>query len=310
MNVIIVAKSLRTPRKLSLKDPRVIATAFALVLFLLGSGAGVGFLLRDGRSVALQEVGQMRDQINAQAKDLDGAKQQVNFELNALGVRLGELQAQATRLNALGDRLTRLAQLEDGEFDFGVLPAMGGPEALEAAFGAPADRSVRASLEALSVKLESQSRQLDVLETLLLDRDVEIAQLPSGLPIRAGYASSGFGMRSDPFTAHSEFHRGMDFNGPRGSDILAVADGVVTFSGRYAGYGNMVDIDHGNGYMTRYAHNDKNLVEPGTRVRAGDLIAKMGKTGRATGVHVHFEVWLNDRPVNPASYLKNAKARG
>lgn len=309
MNVIIVAKSLRTPRKISLKDPRVVAAAFALVLFLMGSGAGIGFLLRDGRSAALTEVSAMREQISSQAKDLDGAKQHVDLELNALGVRLGELQAQATRLNALGDRLTRLAQLEDGEFDFGVLPAMGGPEAFDT-LGAPADRSVRASLEALAVKLESQSRQLDVLETLLLDRDVETAQLPAGLPIRAGYNSSGFGMRSDPFTAHSEFHRGMDFNGPKGSDILAVADGVVTFSGRYSGYGNMVDIDHGNGYMTRYAHNDKNLVEPGTRVRAGDVIAKMGRTGRATGVHVHFEVWLNDRPVNPASYLKNAKARG
>ncbi|MBD8525464.1 M23 family metallopeptidase [Pseudomarimonas arenosa] len=309
MNVIIVAKSLRTPRKLSLTDPRVLAATFGFVVFLVGIGVGVGFWLRDGRASALQEVAAMRDQLNGQAQDLDRAKQQVDMELNAFGVRLGELQAQATRLNALGDRLTRLAQLEDGEFDFGVLPAMGGPEALDI-MGAPADRSVRASLEALSVKLESQSRQLDVLETLLLDRDVETAHLPAGLPIRAGYASSGFGMRSDPFTARSEFHRGMDFNGAHGSEILAVADGVVTFSGRYAGYGNMVDIDHGNGYMTRYAHNDKNLVEPGTRVRAGDVVAKMGKTGRATGVHVHFEVWLNDRPVNPASYLKNAKARG
>ena len=96
----------------------------------------------------------------------------------------------------------------------------------------------------------------------------------------------------------------------RGSDILAVADGVVTFSGRHSSYGNMVDIDHGNGYMTRYAHNERNTVEPGTRVRAGEVIAKMGKTGRATGVHVHFEVWLNDRPVNPSSYLRTGTARG
>ena len=309
MNVIIVANSRRTPRKISLKDPRVVAAALAMLLVLVGTGIGIGFLLRDGRASALNEVAAMRSEIKAQASELDGAKEHVDFELNALGMRLGELQAQATRLNALGDRLTRLAQLEDGEFDFGVLPAMGGPESLDFT-GAPIDRSVRASIEALAVKLESQSRQLDVLETLLLDRDVETAQLPAGLPIRSGYASSGFGMRSDPFTARSEFHRGMDFNGSRGSDILAVADGVVTFSGRHSSYGNMVDIDHGNGYMTRYAHNERNTVEPGTRVRAGEVIAKMGKTGRATGVHVHFEVWLNDRPVNPSSYLRTGTARG
>jgi murein DD-endopeptidase MepM/ murein hydrolase activator NlpD len=99
----------------------------------------------------------------------------------------------------------------------------------------------------------------------------------------------------------------MDFSGPLGSDILAVADGVVAFSGRHPGYGNMVDIDHGNGFMTRYAHNSSNLVKPGQRVRAGEVIGKMGATGRATGTHVHFEVWNNDRSVNPTRFLKGER---
>lgn len=309
MNIIIVAKFLRAPRKLSLRDPRVIGAASAACALLIGVGTALGALLGDGSSRALGEVATLRDTLQQQVKELDSTRAQVDRELNAMGYRLGELQAHSTRLNALGDRLTRLAQLDDGEFDFAVLPAMGGPESLDYS-GQPTDRSVRASLEALAVRMEAQSRQLDVLETLLLDREVETALLPAGLPVRAGYASSGFGMRSDPFTARSEFHRGMDFNGARGSDILAVADGVVTFSGRHPSYGNMVDVDHGNGYVTRYAHNNQNLVEPGHRVRAGDVIAQMGNTGRATGVHVHFEVWLNDRPVNPSTYLKKALGRG
>jgi len=309
MNIIIVAKFLKTPQKLSSRDPRLWAALAFAALLLLGLGTLVGFVLRDTRAGALAEVREMRDALASQNDELNEARAQVEREVNAIASRLGELQAQSTRLNALGERLTRIAQLDDGEFNFREIPAMGGPESPDM-FGAPADRGVRASLEVLASRLEVQSHQLNLLENLLLDRDVDTALLPAGLPVRAGYASSHFGMRTDPFTARPEFHRGMDFNGPLGSDILAVADGVVAFSGRHPTYGNMVDIDHGNGYMTRYAHNQKNLVEPGHRVRAGEVIALMGRTGRVTGVHVHFEVWLNDRPVNPRAYLKTAAARG
>lgn len=306
MKIIIVTKFLRAPRQLALNDGRLLAGAAAAVALLIGLGAGIATLFggssRDGGLAALHE---MREALHAQSVDLTEARAQVDRELNAMAAQMGGLQAQSTRLNALGERLTRMAQLDDGEFNFGEPPALGGPESYDD-FGMPADRSVRASLEALASRLEVQARQLDVLENLLLDRDVDTSLRPAGLPVRAGYASSSFGMRTDPFTSKREFHRGMDFSGPLGSDILAVADGVVAFSGRHPSYGNMVDIDHGNGYMTRYAHNQKNLVEPGQRVRAGEVIGQMGRSGRATGVHVHFEVWLNDRPVNPHAYLKRA----
>lgn len=310
MNIIIVAKFLKAPRKLALRDVRVWGSCALAASLLVGVGVVAGVLVRDGRASALAEVDDMRAALTQQNQELTDARAQVERELNAMAAKLGALQAQSTRLNALGERLTRIAQLDDGEFDFTEAPALGGPESSDD-FGAPADRSVRASLEALASRFEAQTQQLDMLENLLLDRDVDTSLLPSGLPVRTGYASSGFGMRTDPFTAKREFHRGMDFNGALGSDVLAVADGVVAFSGRHPSYGNMVDIDHGNGYMTRYAHNQKNLVEPGQRVRAGDVIGHMGRTGRATGVHVHFEVWLNDRPVNPYAYLKSKlPARG
>lgn len=309
MNLIIVAKFLEAPKKLCLRDPRVLGLFGAVVLTIAGAGAGIGWWIGSSSHHALGEVTALRDSLQQQQGELETARAEVDRELNALAARLGELQAQSTRMNALGERLTRLAKLDDGEFNFREAPALGGPESTEV-LPSSHEFGIRASLDQFAARMAAQSRQLDVLENLLLDRDVEANLLPAGLPVRSGYASSGFGTRSDPFTGHSEFHRGVDFNGSRGTDILAVADGVVAFSGRHASYGNMVDIDHGNGYVTRYAHCERNLVEPGQRVRAGEVIAKMGNTGRATGVHVHFEVWLNDRLVNPTAYLKAGSARG
>lgn len=141
----------------------------------------------------------------------------------------------------------------------------------------------------------------------MLDRDVDLNLMPSGLPVASGYASSGFGRRLHPITGLSQHHRGIDFAGPRGTPVLAVADGVVIFSGRDGAYGNKVLIDHGNGYTTLYAHNHRNRVQVGDRVRAGEQIADMGRTGSATGNHVHFEVWRNGIAVNPRQYLDRAR---
>ena len=309
MNIIIVAKFLKCPRKFSARDPRIWGVCAAALLLIGSAGAGLALLLHDPTSQALADLERVRADLAAQQAEVRGVRDSLERELNALALRLGEMQAQSTRIDALGERLTRSARLDDGEFDFSEPPALGGP--LSSTLLVDSNESqIRNALDAFSARLSQQSRQLEVLEMLLLDREVETALLPAGLPVRAGYASSRFGMRADPFTAHQDFHSGIDFNGQLGSDVLAVADGVVTFAGRHSGYGNMVDIDHGNGYMTRYAHNSENLVKPGQRVRSGDVVGKMGRTGRATGVHVHFEVWLNDRAVNPAAYLKGITAKG
>ena len=305
MNVIIVAKFLKTPKKLTLRDPRTFAACAAALLTLLGIGGGLGFLVRGADGQALAEIRTLRDQLQEQQDDLDAARGDAQRELNAMAVKLSELQAQSNRLNALGERLTRIGRLDDGEFNFDEPPAVGGPGNADATLVDSIE--LRSSLDALGARLTLQAQQLELLENLLLDRDVDASLLPTGLPVRSGYASSGFGHRADPFTGSGNYHAGVDFNGPRGSDILSVADGVVSFAGRRSGYGNVVDVDHGNGYMTRYAHNSQNLVQPGMRVRVGQVIAKMGATGRATGNHVHFEVWLNDRPVNPNQYLKGAR---
>lgn len=306
MNVIIVAKFLRGPKKFSFDHPRTVAICASALVGILSLGAGAGYaaslLTGDGGAQAQA----MRDQLDDQRDALDAARGDAQRELNAMAIKLAELQAQSTRLNALGERLTQIARLDDGEFNFGEAPAVGGPQS-DALASVPTGAALQSSIDLLGDRLSVQSEQLVLLESLLSDRDLDAALLPTGLPVRAGYASSGFGTRSDPFSGYSAFHRGVDFNGPRGSDVLTVAEGVVYFSGRRSGYGNVVEVDHGNGYRTLYAHNQQNLVKEGERVKAGDVIAKMGSTGRATGSHVHFEVSLNGKVVNPSQYLRNAR---
>ena len=306
MNVIIVAKFLRAPQKFSLKQPRTIAVCAVAVLSVMGLGALAGYGITALTSDDGVQTQAMQAQIEQQRDEIDAARGDAQREVNAMAIKLAELQAQATRLNALGERLTQIARLDDGEFNFAEAPAVGGPQT-DALAVLPSGTELRSSIDALGTRLSLQSEQLLLLESLLSDRDLDASLLPTGLPVRSGYASSGYGTRSDPFSGFNAFHRGVDFNGPRGSDVLTVADGVVEFSGRRSGYGNVVEIDHGNGYMTLYGHNTQNLVKEGERVKAGDVIAKMGSTGRATGSHVHFEVWLNGNVVNPNQYLRNAR---
>ncbi len=305
MNIIIVGKPLSAPKNFRLQDWRVSLSlaliGLALVTVVAGAGYGIGTWVGQSRNTTLAELHSLRAQVESHRTSVEAAREESQHDINALAARVGELHAQAIRLNALGERLTKVGKLDDGEFNFRDLPALGGPEnALRDADG----DSLLASLDHVDAMLGQQARQLDLLANLLLDRELDESLMPAGMPVKAGYRSSAFGRRVDPFTGQDEFHRGIDFHGPRGTEIVAVADGVVVFGGRRPGYGNTVEIDHGNGYRTRYAHNDKNLVKVGDRVRAGDTIATMGATGRATGVHLHFEVWHNGRVVNPSQYVR------
>ena len=306
MNIIIVAKPLSSPKVFRLGDRRTIVaagTALAgVAVLMVGMGALLGATIV-GPGKARAEIAQAREQLGRQEAELGDMQKSVARDMDALAVRLGKLQAEAMRLNALGARLAEVGKLDDGEFNFRAEPALGGPASSAPSVSLTASE-VDTALQRLEAQFSQQSLQLGMLESVLFDREVDLGLMPAGLPVRAGYKSSGFGYRTDPFTGRPEFHGGVDFNGPRGSDVVSVAGGVVSFAGKKPGYGNTVEIDHGNGYMTRYAHNDRNEVEVGDAVRAGQLVAKMGSTGRATGVHVHFEVWLNGRLVNPVEYIR------
>jgi murein DD-endopeptidase MepM/ murein hydrolase activator NlpD len=310
MNLIIVGRPGATPRVLAFGHGRAKTLAICGLGLVFALIAGFGALIGArflGPALLTGELEQARGQLQAQREELDRMNQTLTRDLDALALRMGRLQAEATRLNALGERLAKLGKLDDGEFNFREEPAMGGPEAptAQAEIG---KGELEQALAALEHRLAAQARQLDMMEGVLSNRNLDQILMPAGIPVRHGYSSSGFGNRTDPFSGRSEFHTGVDFNGPAGSDVLAVAGGVVAFAGVKDGYGNVVEIDHGNGYVTRYAHNQRNVVEVGRTVRGGDVVAKMGSTGRATGNHVHLEVFLNGRLVNPTEYVRNLRA--
>lgn len=263
------------------------------VAILLGSGIALG----GGASLAV--TAGMRAEMRQQQAETDKIRRDAQREVNALAARLGELQAEANRLNALGERLTRMGQLQDGEFDFDKPVGVGGAgEVEDMPVGELTD-----GMDDLKRKFAASGEQLSVLESLLFNRQLDLNAVPSREPIRDSYITSSFGGRADPIKGGRQFHKGIDFEADIGDPVLAVADGVVSFSGDRSGYGHTVEIDHGNGFVTRYAHNSRLTRRVGELVRAGTEIAKAGSSGRSTGAHVHFEVWQNGAVVNPRNFL-------
>ncbi len=309
MNIIIVRNTSKLPWRIDLSAGRgrvlLVSAASLCVAVLLGLGALIGVWLGSPHAREMRMLAALHAALDSQRGELDALGSHSRRNLDALSLQLGQLQAQATRLNALGERLTEMGKLGDGEFDFSDAPAMGGPE--EAGGSAAAPLPLQESIDRLRLTFDDQQTQLDMLDRLLRDQKIESALLPTGMPVAQGYVSSGFGGRSDPFDGHQASHLGVDFSAPAGSPVMAVADGVVTFAGERSGYGNVVEIDHGNGYMTRYAHASKIDVAPGARVHAGQVIANVGSTGRSTGPHCHFEVWRDGRAVNPMRYVQNVR---
>jgi murein DD-endopeptidase MepM/ murein hydrolase activator NlpD len=255
------------------------------------------------------ELGAWRADLARQQDALDATRRMLRRNVDALALRVGQMNAHVVRLDALGSRLTQMAGLDDGEFDFSAPPSLGGPEDPVNDGKREHLRDVQSALNSLGKELDDRAQQLNVLEDLLIHRRLQHEVYPEGRPIKSGYISSGFGVRTDPFTGRRAFHKGVDFAGRKGSNVLAVASGVVTYAGPRFGYGRMVEINHGNGYVTRYAHNANLTVSVGDKVKRGEVIAHMGSTGRATGPNLHFEVLHNGRAVNPLTYIKSTAAK-
>lgn len=307
MQIILVSRTKKVPKTLNLADRRLryrlLGMAAAAVLGCAGLGAAVAMVVASPRDGALSEIRHLRQQVQQQSQQLTGVRKDAQRDIDALAVKLGQLQAQSTRLNALGERLTQVGKLDDGEFNFDEQPAVGGVEdSADSSYALP--QTLNASIDQLASQFDSQQAQLSALQSLLLDAKIESNLKPTGMPVE-GYISSYFGGRPDPFSGHSAYHTGLDISAPKGTPVHAVAEGMVTYAGERSGYGEVIEIDHGNGYMTRYAHNSQLEVRPGQRVHVGDVISEAGSTGRSTGSHVHFEVWYKGRVVNPLAFVKN-----
>ncbi len=312
MNLILVPGGIRKGANTSLHHHQVVIMAVLGVVFLpVFLGIMVfkvqGLLdrhhgLADAALLTAQsrEIHQLRDELNV-------AQSSAETHLNALAQRMGRMQAQVLRLNALGDRLTHMAGLDAREFDFTQSPAMGGPEKAGVFKNQAQSTDFMKNLEAVGQALGHKADHLAALESLLLDKQLTAAVTPSGWPVNGGWVSSNFGMRADPFNGRRAYHEGVDIASRLGSPIKAMGDGVVAHAGPKSGYGQMVELTHGQGYTTRYAHTSEVLVKIGDRVTKGQPIAKVGSSGRSTGPHLHFEVLKRGRAVDPRAYLARSR---
>jgi murein DD-endopeptidase MepM/ murein hydrolase activator NlpD len=224
--------------------------------------------------------------------------------LNAMAVRLGQLQAQLMRLDTLGERLGQLSGIKPSDKPADK-PGQGGPFIAPNKPLTPDD--LQRQIDQLSRQLESKGDYLGLIETELMDERVKKNQLPTALPVEAQWNASGFGWRIDPFTGEQAMHEGIDFIADTGTAIQAAAAGIVVTAERHPQYGNLIEIDHGNELITRYAHASKVLVKQGALVKRGQKIAEVGSTGRSTGPHLHFEVRFRGVAQNPNRFLQNAQ---
>jgi len=220
-----------------------------------------------------------------------------------LSLKLAELQSQVLRLNALGDRLASDANIPLKEFDFDELPPSGGPMQDIALGNIKSFTELFSDISILEKQLPQEEKKLRLLESLTLGHHIQDSSYLSGRPIKRGWLSSYYGIRKDPFHGKPAMHKGVDFAGKEDSDVIATASGVVSWASERYGYGNLIEINHGNGLKTRYGHNKEILINVGDVVEKGQVIAHMGSTGRSTGPHVHYEILRKNRQINPLKFV-------
>jgi murein DD-endopeptidase MepM/ murein hydrolase activator NlpD len=267
----------------------------ALVAFALVSGLIVHLI------VSADDVPQNPTYLLSSLPTIDNPK--VNSQVTAITMKLAELQSQVLRLNALGDRLAEEASIPDNEFNFQQAPHSGGPTYQVDGVKQKSLAELSQGIDTLAETLEHEEKQLKMLESVSFGHHIENTRYLSGRPITKGWLSSYFGLRKDPFNGKPAMHKGVDFAGSENDDIIATASGVVSWASSRYGYGNLIEINHGDGLKTRYGHNKTIEVSVGDVVNKGQVIAKMGSTGRSTGPHVHYEILRNNRQIDPKKYV-------
>lgn len=310
MNIIFVGKRHGQSRVLPVTLPLTLMGAAFLLAIVAGSawlGYRAAMERQDGPTIGVSApvVEEWQARLEAQKTELESLRTLSSQQVDALTLRLGEMQGRLLRLDAMGQRLVESGLVASDEFDFEQPAAMGGPEDDLAgeSFTAPELGSMISQLE---TRIDDREQQLHLLDTLISHKRIEDERFVAGRPITWGWLSSHYGYRSDPFTGRRAWHAGVDLAGKEGSDIIAVAAGVVTYASERHGYGNLVEIDHGDGLVTRYGHCKSINVQVGDIVQKGQVLAQMGSTGRSTGPHVHFEVRRNGKTENPEPYIQRA----
>lgn len=304
MNITLLACFNHRSFSLSFHRPGHYALVGLVCAVVIGGTTAAGYQF--GYNQQQSEAERLwQTEIQAQEREIARMREDKRAEVAALSNRLADLRGRISQIDALGRNLVEATGLDLGELEFDGGGAAGGPllsQDAESGESASGFGEIRRSTERIDGEISDRRRKFSVVEGFLLDRGLKTETTPAGWPIDSGWISSGYGYRTDPITGRDAFHSGTDFATHEGTDITAVAGGVVTFSGRRGAYGNLIEINHGNGYTTRYGHNKENLVRVGEVVRAGDAIGRVGNTGRSTGPHVHLEVREQGQPKDPAPF--------
>ena len=300
MQIIVVSGDFRTKKTLSVGIPQIIGLVF-VALVALGLTATLANYL-SLKYAATSNHPLIRSVLLAdQHEEAKQRQQQIQDNINSLAVKLGEVQAHMLRLDGLGEKLAKVAGLKPQELPSATANSGRGGAA---SIGAPLSIDEFAKqLGELTRNIDVKADQMSVLEALLVEGSAQRKFLPTLPPIENINYTSNFGYRIDPFTGHQTFHEGVDFAAESGTVINAAASGKVIYADFHPAYGKSVEIDHGNGLVTRYAHGSELLVKEGDLVVRGQRIARVGTTGRSTGPHLHFEVRLNGVPQNPGRFL-------
>ena len=305
MQIILMHSRFTQAKSVTLSARHVVYAVIGLITLIVVSGALMAALTLRLASSDLPILHSILPASTSSplSGDPNSKDRYLKENLAAMAVKLGEMQAQMMRLDALGERVQGLAGVKPEEFNFKELPARGGPEISSAPSNELNMSELQAALDAFQKDVEHRSDYLNVVETNLMGFKIQSKLLPTIQPVNVAYNASGFGWRLDPFTGRNAFHEGIDFPAPTGTPIVAAAGGVVIASEFHPQFGNMLEIDHGGDLITRYAHTSKIYVKLGDIVKRGQHVADIGSTGRSTGSHLHFEVRIKDVPQDPNKFL-------
>jgi murein DD-endopeptidase MepM/ murein hydrolase activator NlpD len=304
MQVIIISSNSKTHKHWHLTRSKLTVLTLMLVsLVSVSSYSFANWLQKNQPAAQLSSTSKpnpSQTQLSSSEDVTDPSEQEQSLH-DFYAKQLGGLQAETIRLRMFSERLAEIAGFDSSNFSLDEHPGQGGIDEQ----GTPlSSEALDRGIEKLSSDLESQQETLSALEQYLLTEDTIAASIPTGEPVANGWVSSFYGYRIDPFNGKKTFHEGLDIAAKSGTSVMAVADGIVSWVGQRGGYGGLVEIDHGNGYVTRYAHNKVIKVKKGERVNKGQTLALMGSTGRSTGPHVHFEVLRDGQHVNPYNFIK------
>ncbi len=305
MQIILLHPRFSQAKSLTLA-PRHIA--IAMVLFLCTVVACAALILYLIFAIAsTNQFPLLNDMLPTVMQDEAGKNSRhLKENLGVMAVRLGEMQAQLARLDALGERVQGLAGVKPEAFNFKEKPGRGGIEILAKGGADNSELNIigfQQMLDSMEKEIELRADYMNVVETALMGLKIKSRLLPTIQPVKGSYNASGFGARFDPFTGRRATHEGIDFPAPTGTTIVAAAGGVVISAEYHHEYGNVIDIDHGNDIMTRYAHTSRIHVNVGDIIKRGQHIADVGSTGRSTGPHLHFEVRVKGVAQDPHKFL-------